>query len=130
MNLKMHNAPPATAGCKTTTSGHQYCIRFASLKQLDKIKKRSENKLIILDFYNDKCGPCKSIAPVYERLAAEYKDVVFLKVNGDKSRALSALFDFYYYPTFIFLKNGREVDSFTGPREDVLRSKIDQHKGE
>ncbi|KER24614.1 thioredoxin, partial [Opisthorchis viverrini] len=97
-------------------------------KQLDRAKKRSENKLIILDFYNDRCGPCKSIAPVYERLAAEYRDVVFLKVNGDKTRDVSTIFDFYHYPTFIFLKNGREVDSFTGAREDVLRSKINQYK--
>lgn len=43
-----------------------------------------KGKTNIFDFYADWCGPCKSIAPQLEKLAAQNKDVVVMKVNIDK----------------------------------------------
>ncbi|TGZ66228.1 hypothetical protein CRM22_005452, partial [Opisthorchis felineus] len=59
--------------------------KINSVKQLDDITKRNANKLIIIDFYAEWCNPCKMIAPVYKKLAAEFRSVVFLKVDGDDS---------------------------------------------
>ncbi|KAG5445690.1 peptide-N4-(N-acetyl-beta- glucosaminyl)asparagine amidase [Clonorchis sinensis] len=102
--------------------------KIDSKKQLDAITKRNANKLIIIDFYTAWCNPCKILAPVYEKLSAEFQSVVFLKVDGDASKELREQFQVKSYPTFVLLKNGQNVESFGGASEDTLRQKIAQHK--
>ena len=48
----------------------------------------SMSKLVILDFYADWCGPCKALAPMLEKVAAEYADkgVVLKKVDVDANK--------------------------------------------
>ena len=59
------------------------------------------NKKVIIDFYADWCGPCKRIAPEFEKLAEKYTDVVFLKVNVDNSEKLSEFYSVSALPTFV-----------------------------
>ncbi|GAA38111.2 peptide-N(4)-(N-acetyl-beta-glucosaminyl) asparagine amidase, partial [Clonorchis sinensis] len=72
--------------------------KIDSKKQLDAITKRNANKLIIIDFYTAWCNPCKILAPVYEKLSAEFQSVVFLKVDGDASKVASELGTADKYP--------------------------------
>ncbi|OON22912.1 thioredoxin [Opisthorchis viverrini] len=53
-----------------------------TVDQMEKITKKNAGKLIVVEIFLDGCAACQRIAPVYERLAAEYKNVVFLKVNS------------------------------------------------
>jgi thioredoxin len=58
----------------------------------------------IIDFYADWCGPCRSVAPVLEQLAEEYKDrVAIYKIDTDKEAELSGLFGIQSIPTFLFI---------------------------
>lgn len=73
------------------------------------------DKFLVVDFTASWCGPCKSIAPLYEELASQYAGQgVFLKVDVDSNRALVQRFGVQGFPTFVFLRRGRELDRLSG----------------
>ena len=49
-------------------------------------------KTIKVDFFAEWCGPCKAIAPYFTQLAAEYKEITFLKVDIEKCENTAARF--------------------------------------
>ena len=71
----------------------------------------SMSKLVILDFYADWCGPCKAIAPLLEKVAAEYADkgVVLVKVDVDQEKFIAAQFRVQSVPTVYALFQGQPV---------------------
>uniref|UniRef100_A0A8D9B3L8 Thioredoxin n=1 Tax=Cacopsylla melanoneura TaxID=428564 RepID=A0A8D9B3L8_9HEMI len=82
------------------------------------------NKLIVIDFYATWCGPCKQIAPKIEELAAEYQDVVFLKVDVDENEDIAMEYDISSMPTFVFVKNSEKVEQFSGANFDKLKATV------
>jgi thioredoxin len=59
---------------------------------------------IIIDFYADWCGPCKSVAPILEDLSEEYEGkLVIYKVDTDKEAELASVFGIQSIPTFLFV---------------------------
>lgn len=82
-------------------------------------------KLVVIDFYADWCGPCKMIAPVLEEISgSQAEKVVVVKVNVDDHEELSQEYNISSMPTFVFVKNGAEVDRFSGANEGNLRALI------
>lgn len=70
---------------------------------------------VLVDFSATWCGPCKMLAPVLEKVAAEMKDQAsFFTVDVDESEALSAQFGIQAVPTMILFKDGAVVDRQTG----------------
>ncbi|MDR2039807.1 MAG: thioredoxin [Bacteroidales bacterium] len=62
------------------------------------------DKPAIIDFYASWCGPCKTIAPVLEELAAEYDGQIYIyKIDTEKERELAAAFDVRSIPTLLFI---------------------------
>ena len=73
---------------------------------------------VVLDFWAVWCGPCKMLSPVFEELAAEYRDRArFCKVNVDDEPELSARFGIASIPTLLFFKNGEIREKTVGYRE-------------
>ena len=64
---------------------------------------------VVIDFFATWCGPCKRIAPTYEKLAEAFPNIAFLKVDVDESGELVNMFNISAMPTFVFLKNGKEI---------------------
>lgn len=69
---------------------------------------------VVVDFYADWCGPCKIMAPEFEKASSEIKDVDFGKVNVDKDSELAQRFQVMGIPTTIFFKDKEQVDRHTG----------------
>jgi thioredoxin 1 len=95
---------------------------IADKAAFDETKKG--NKLVVVDFYADWCGPCKRIAPIIEELAKENAGVFFCKVNVDDNEKLTQELDISAMPTFIFLKDGVEVKDLRLMGADAAKFKL------
>lgn len=79
---------------------------------------------VLVDFWADWCGPCKTLTPMLEQLAEEYRGAFRLaKVDTDKEQRLAMSFGVQSIPTVAILFDGRMVDTFTGavPLADLRR---------
>ncbi|MCD8012069.1 MAG: thioredoxin family protein [Lachnospiraceae bacterium] len=90
-----------------------------------KEKVLENGKLSLIDFYSDSCVPCKRMAPVLaeleEELAEDYGDRVFIgKVNVAWNSELAAEYHVLSAPTFLFLKDGKEVGRFSGVQPKLV----------
>ncbi|MEK6915986.1 MAG: thioredoxin [Nanoarchaeota archaeon] len=86
-------------------------IEILSSKNFDDfISKNSA----VIDFYADWCGPCKIMAPVFEKVASTVKDVKFAKVNVDGNQEIAMRYGIMSIPTTIVFKKGQPVDMRTG----------------
>jgi thioredoxin len=67
------------------------------------------DKPAIVDFYASWCGPCKTIAPILEELAAEYGDKIYIyKVDTEEEEELAAAFGIRSIPSLLFIPmNGK-----------------------
>lgn len=84
----------------------------------------SSNKLLVIDFGADWCGPCKALEPIIEELATEFSEMVNIsKCNVDENSSLSAKYAIRNIPTVLFIKNNEIVDRNVG-----LISKVDLKK--
>ncbi|ELU40912.1 Thioredoxin domain-containing protein [Rhizoctonia solani AG-1 IA] len=74
-----------------------------------------------------RCGPCHQIAPRYEHLAKINPQVHFLKCDVDAAQDVARHYKISAMPTFIFLKNGKQVDMVRGA-DPSLEHAIKKHK--
>jgi len=75
----------------------------------------SSDKLTIVDFWAEWCGPCKMIAPILDEIATEKAGAVKVaKVNVDENQGLSTKFGIRAIPTLLFFKNGAVREQIVG----------------
>lgn len=70
--------------------------------------------IVLVDFYADWCGPCKTTGPIIEELAKELADIKFVKVNVDENTELTSRYQVFSIPTFIIFKDGQVAHQFVG----------------
>ena len=89
------------------------------------------NLLVVLDLWAPWCGPCRMIAPVLEKVAAEYAGrVKVVKVNVDENPAVSARFAVQSIPLVVLLRDGTTVDTLLGAQSPrAYRQRIDAALG-
>ena len=86
--------------------------------------KYKGTKPAIIDLYADWCGPCRQTAPIMKELAKEYAGkIVIYKVNVDKQKELSALFNPTSIPLFVFIPMKGEPQLFRGAADKATYKK-------
>ena len=93
------------------------------------------NKLTVIDFWAEWCGPCRAIGPVIEELSKDYAGKVKVgkvnvgKVNVDNNPQISMNYGITSIPAILFVKGGQVVDKLVGaqPKANFVK-KIEQHK--
>ena len=90
-----------------------------SIKQINDSEFKTEvidsSKPVIVDFWAEWCGPCKTLGPILEKLSDDFHDKVEIKkINIDENPEAPANFGIRSIPTMILFKDGKVVDSKIG----------------
>ncbi len=72
------------------------------------------NELLLVDFWAEWCGPCKSMHPIFTRMAKKYKQIRFARVNVDDAQDIAMKYGVQSIPTFIMFKNAEVVNTMVG----------------
>ncbi|XP_047314706.1 thioredoxin H2-like [Impatiens glandulifera] len=105
---------------KEFPSSDRWNLYFNSAKQVP--------KLMVIDFSATWCGPCKLMEPALNAMSSKYTDVDFVKIDVDQLNDVAQKFQVEAMPTFVLLKNGKEVDRLMGADKAGLEKKIEKHR--
>lgn len=106
-----------------------YSIQVTSETFETDVLQKSQENPVLVDFYAEWCGPCKTLGPMLERLADEYAGAFILaKVDADAEQMLVAGMGVRSLPTVVLFKNGQPADHFMGALpEGEIRAILDKH---
>ncbi len=93
------------------------------------------NDMVVIDFWAEWCGPCKSFAPTFETVSNNHPDIVFGKVNTEEQTNLAQAFGIRSIPTLMLFREQIQLFSQAGALpiaqlEDLLQkaSELDMEK--
>ncbi|MCL4112412.1 UNVERIFIED_CONTAM: hypothetical protein GTU68_007250, partial [Idotea baltica] len=72
-----------------------------------------KNDIVIVDFWAEWCGPCKSFSPIYESVSEKHEDIVFGKIDTEAEQELAGHFQIRSIPTLMIFRE--QVVLFSQP---------------
>ena len=82
---------------------------------------------VLIDLWAEWCGPCKMMAPHFAQVAAQNAQVIFAKIDTEKSPRLSSAFNVRSIPTLVLMNKTHEIARISGAlRSTELQQWLDQ----
>ena len=102
------------------------------ISKLNAVFTANPDKLVIVDFFANWCGPCMQIKPKYEAMSKEerFESVVFLMVDVDQAEDITEKYSVEHMPSFYFFKGGNQIDKMVGANEKRLVDMIVKNMGQ
>ena len=101
--------------------------RVVELQNESEFEQKCLSGLVVIDFFTTWCGPCKVIAPKFDEFAGKYPNFKFFKVNTEEIPKVAAKFSVKSIPTFVFLKDGKEVARVVGGNAAEIEKNLQSH---
>ena len=109
-----------------------HCKSVNNVPQRDSYAKANFDEIIvnsdipvIVDFWAPWCGPCKMMAPNFEKSAKNFPlKAIFVKVNTENEQHLGARFGIRSIPTIIVFKGGKELHRVSGALDETSLNKL------
>lgn len=95
--------------------------QLINAQQFNELK--SQDTLLVVDFFATWCGPCKKLSPILDEVGEEFAGKAnIVKVDVDESEALAVEYGIRSVPTVLFFKGGKVVDKFVGaiPKSEIV----------
>lgn len=89
-------------------------VKHVNKEEFEKIIK--EDKIILVDFFAEWCGPCQMLGPVLEDLSNEREDIIVLKIDIDEEQELAISMGIEVVPTVMLFKKGEKKKILEGLR--------------
>lgn len=87
------------------------------------------NDIVLIDFWAEWCGPCRSFGPTYEKVSEKHPNITFAKVDTEDQQEIAQSFGIRSIPTLVAFRESIGVFSQPGALpEDALESLIGQIK--
>ncbi|XP_058072876.1 thioredoxin-like protein CXXS1 [Magnolia sinica] len=80
---------------------------------------------VVVHFTASWCAPSVAMNPIFEELALNYQDILFLVVDVDDVKAVASRMEVKAMPTFVLMKDGTQVDKLVGANPEEIRKRID-----
>ncbi len=85
------------------------------------VQLKTTQSIVVIDFYAQWCGPCKSLAPLFEDLSLSFPDIPFIKVDIDEFEDIAEAYKVSCVPTIIILFEGEPVKTVTGGSLNTIK---------
>ena len=103
-------------------------VLYLTTENFDDMAVKAE-KLVLIDFYADWCGPCKMHAPIIEELAEERKDILVCKCNTQDEPMLAKTYGIMSIPTLMIMKQGNVLEKSVGfQNKEAIVQLISKHQ--
>jgi len=83
-----------------------------------------KNDIVIVDFWAPWCGPCRSFAPIFEKVAEANPDTAFVKINTEQEQELAAHFQIRSIPTLMVFREKVLLFSQAGVLPEAALTKL------
>ena len=93
----------------------QEILHIDTLGQFNEMVEKYKDKIIVIDFWAEWCGPCKMFGPVFERVQKEWRDrFVFVKINTEVNAEVAGGLGIMSIPNIMFIKDKKKIHEQPG----------------